>query len=370
MKRGILLFLFYSGLTFSQNVTQDLLISHAEMTPEGQAQFKQKICIYHFLNGTFTGRDEVISIEGKKNGRDNIRTDKGKNIIYKNRYLVTGIGNIIDLNSAKILFDGKANLVRITNDSAIYYTNDAFKGKFYSVFNFKTGQYAEVTNLLFKAKAGKDIEFDKSARPFKINYYPQGKPKVELSQDAGYGQQHLKDNKYVPDPPVYWLSDSTFIYSHFNKEGTEIAVRKVNIETSGNWTLGSVPVAAGTTEAYFRKETGQAVVLYCNGSQVNIDLQKNTVSCPSFSRDRHGFSYSLKTEAKGRSIQYQGKEIGKFHFDTDNFEVSNNIAATIKLMLVGDESYQQGLHIWNNTSATWQKVESEEIISIIGWISR
>src|SRR4051812_42680362 len=86
-----------SSLVTAQDVKQSLLVCHADLTPAAQKVFRQKIYAYHFTNGTYTGREELISIDGKANGHDYVRVDRGKNVIYKDRYLVTGIGNIIDL---------------------------------------------------------------------------------------------------------------------------------------------------------------------------------------------------------------------------------------------------------------------------------
>ncbi|MGZ4089750.1 MAG: hypothetical protein ACXVNO_03465, partial [Bacteroidia bacterium] len=115
-----LFFLFGIYNLYAQDVKQGLIVVHVD--PAGKSEFRQKIFSYHFLNGHYTGRDEIITVSGKKDGKDYIRTDLGNCMIYNNRYLITGIGNIIDLKEKKVLFDGRANLVRCSNDSAIYYT--------------------------------------------------------------------------------------------------------------------------------------------------------------------------------------------------------------------------------------------------------
>ncbi len=163
MKLRALLVLFVitflcSGKLRSQNTTYSLIVIHYD--PASKGEFKQLVYSYRFLNGHYQGREELMSFKGRvmdgKKEKDYIRTDLGTNILYKNRYLITGIGNIIDLKEKKVLFDQKANLVRCSNDSAIYYTNDAFKGKYYSVYNFTTKTYTEVKALLFKAVPGQD----------------------------------------------------------------------------------------------------------------------------------------------------------------------------------------------------------------------
>lgn len=360
-----LIIIFLSQLAAGQNVKQDLLICHVE---PGVPQFRQKIVSYHFVNGIYTGKDELMQFDGKKDGRDYVRVDEGQNQFYRQQYLITGIGNIIDLKNKKIVFDGKANLVRISNDSAIYFTNDAFKGKYYSVFDFKNGRYSEVTNLLFKPRKGRDIEFDKKQQPFHLNYYPQNKPGVLLTKEAGYGQQNLPGQKYVPDPPIYWLEDTIFMFPAFSKDGTQLQIVKVKIESRNVQVLGALSVTALVEPTVFEKVDNETVVLHCGGSQIVINPIKNTFSTPAQSTPVKGFSYATTFDVKGRSIYQNGKEIGKLTFDLNKFRVTDNMAAVVKMMVVGNETYQQGLQVWNASSKTWQRIDTDEIAAIIGWV--
>jgi hypothetical protein len=365
----ILMTILFGSFAFSQDVKQSLLISHAEVAQDARAQFKQKIYAYHFVNGAYTGREEIMSFDGKKNGKDYVRTDNGKNILYNERFLITGIGKVIDIVDKKILFDGKANLVRISNDSAIYYTNDAFKGKYYSVFNFKTKKYSETKNLLFKARYDQDIEFDKTSKPFKVNFYPQGKPKLVLVQNAGYGQQKIMDSKYIPDPPVYWLDEKNFIYVNFNQAGDAFNIHSVNLEKASSKDLGKINLTAGTRQAFFEVISANFLILHLGARQVYLNLKEETLTVPAFTKPEFDFSYSLEEHPQGRSINYLGKEIGKFSFDVELFAASKNIVATVKVLSVGDEMYQQGLQVWDKTSKKWQKIDSEDVLAILGWVS-
>ncbi len=240
---GLFVFTFICNrAVFSQNTTYSLIVIHYD--PASKGEFKQLVYSYRFLNGHFVGRDELMTFKGRvmdgKKEKDYIRTDLGTNILYKNRYLITGIGNIIDLKEKKILYDQKANLVRCSNDSAIYYTNDAFKGKFYSVYNFTTNKFSEVKSLTFKAVAGQDIEFDRSAQPYKLNFYPVDKPKVVLSTDAGYGQTNTESKRN--EVSVWWLDKNSFVYPYFNKDNTEITFMKVTIDSKASVAVGKAAI--------------------------------------------------------------------------------------------------------------------------------
>lgn len=356
--------LLFCSLAVAQDVKQGLIVVHVD--PEGKSAFKQKIYDYHFINGRYVGRDELLVVQGKKDGKDYIRTDLGTPTLYNNRYFITGIGNIIDLKEKKILFDGRANLIRCSNDSAIFYTNDAFKGKFYSVYNFKTNTYGEVKNLVFKAKAGQDVEFDKTSAPFKLFLYPSDKAKIELVKDAGYGQSGT--GGVTPDPCMWWLDNDNFVYAKFNKENTELAFEKVNVKSKSVTPLGKIAIKPESQPAHFEKLNSKQTVVYFGSKQILVDAGANTVTDQAFSFPCNGFSYECKTNAYGHIVKLNDKEIGKFHFQPKNFKTGENIAAIVKELIVGEDSYQQGLGVWNNTKPGWEKVDAEDVLILAGWI--
>ncbi|MBP7809614.1 MAG: hypothetical protein KA163_10000 [Bacteroidia bacterium] len=373
MKLKALLVLFIvtflcSGKLFSQNTTYSLIVIHYD--PASKGEFKQLVYSYRFLNGHYQGREELMSFKGRvkegKTEKDYIRTDLGTNILYKNRYLITGIGNIIDLKEKKVLFDQKANLVRCSNDSAIYYTNDAFKGKFYSVYNFTTKTYTEVKALLFKAMPGQDIEFDRSVQPYKLNFYPESKPKVVLSNDAGYGQTNTELKK--PDVSVWWLDKNNFVYPNFNKDNTEITFVKVSIDTKASVPVGKAAIKQQNEAASFTKISKTQAQYNFGEKKFLVDVEKNTVTEMLFTNPENGFSAECKTNPYGHIIKLNGKEVGKYHFQVKNLRTEQNIAAIVKELVVGTESYQQGLSVWNNSKQAWERVDAEEVIALIGWI--
>ena len=370
MKTFVLaVFAFLCSANFAQNVTHSLIVVHYD--PASKGEFKQMVYSYHFLNGHYQGRQELISFKGRVKDakgmeRDYIRTDIGNNMLYKNRYLITGLGNIIDLKEKKILFDQKANLIRCSNDSAIYYTNDAFKGKFYSVYNFTTNNYDEVKSLTFKAVVGQDIEFDRSVQPYKLNFYPESKPKVVLSNDAGYGQIITEGRK--PDVAVWWMDKNTFVFPQFNKENTEIAFVKVNIDSKSLVQLGKGIIKQQNEPGTFTKINKSQAVFNFGEKKFLVDADKKTTTELFFTYPENGFSAECKTNPYGHVIKLNDKEIGKHHFQLKNLKTEKNIAAIVKELRIGEESYQQGLSVWNNNLQKWVPVDAEEVIALVGWI--
>lgn len=352
--------------TQAQDQKQTLVVVHVD--PAGGSQFTQRVMAYHFLNGYFTGTDELVTLQGRKDGKDYLRTDIGRNTLYNNRFLITGLGNIIDLVDKKVLFDGRAKLIRCSNDSAIFYTNDIFKGKFYSVFNFSKMEYAEVKALTFKAKAGNDVEFDKTGTPYKIIYYPTGAPKVILSNDAGVAQPGTALGQ-APDPPLYWLDNTHFVHGQFSSDGKTISIYKTNVETKVVEALGTTSMSPEKRPAEIVAAGAGKLLLLLGQRQILIDPAAKNVSEQTYSNAGYGFSFECLSSSAGRVIKFNSAEVGKLHFNPSNFVTTTNAAALVKELSVGNETYQQGLAVWNGRDKKWINVEADNVLCLVGWIN-
>ncbi|MGE0566575.1 MAG: hypothetical protein AB7O73_01385 [Bacteroidia bacterium] len=362
------IFFILSFITLNaQEIKQSLIVVHPELPI--RAEFKQKIYAYNFLNGHFTGRTELLTVDGKKGGKDYVRTDLGSPTIYKDRYLITGIGNIVDLVDKKVLFDGRAKLVACRNDSAIFYTNDFVKGKFYSVYDFKSKKYGEVKKLTFKAKIGQDVEFDKTKAPFKLFLYPVDKPKVEIVKDAGYGQKVGKGT--IPDPPMWWVDHSNLIFAYYNEANTEIRFYKVNVDSKKTTHMGTLPFKPGNSEPIITKEDENVTTLNYGDKLIAVNEKTDKVEELNFTYSVNGFSAEVKASSAGRRILFANtqKELGKFHFQLKNFKTNEKSAGLVKEIIVGTDSYQQGLAVWNFDKNKFVNVDAEEVLTVLGWIN-
>ena len=365
---AICMFIFLVATLPAQETNKHaLIVVHVDIPV--RAEFKQRIYAYHFLNGHFTGREELLTVDGKRGGRDYIRTDLGPCTLYKERYMITGIGNIIDLKEKKVLFDGRAQLVRCSNDSAIFYTNDFQKGKYYSVYNFKTSTYGEVKNLTFKAKIGQDVEFDKTSTPYKLFLYPANKPKVELVKDAGYGQKTNDGKK--PDPSMWWIDNNNFVYAHYNAENTEVSFNKVNVDSKKITPLGTVPFKAGLKNPVFTQEDRNVVTLNYGDKIIAINTKIDKVENLDFTYPVNGFAAEVKNSPKGRRVlmMNNNKELGQYPFQLKNFKSNDVMVALVREILVGTESYQQGMAVWNYDQKKFEKVDADEVLTLVGWIN-
>jgi hypothetical protein len=362
-----IIFYFFTTTAFSQFSSESLIVVHYD--PNNQTNLGQLIYQYNYVNNVYAGREQIMSVNGKKDGKDYIRCDKEGSTLYKDRYLISSIGNVIDLKEKKVLYDGNGKVVRCSNDSVIYYINDIFKGKYYAYFDLKSNKYSEIKSLLFKPLIGQDVEFDRTRSPYKLLYYPQNKSKIVLMDDAGHGGVSAKDKK--ADIPIYWIDNNTFIFPFVKTTDLEGSIIKYDLSSKKSKVIGTYNSTENVPATYQIVNSVDCYIeFYFKNKLYCINPSKETMIQSNFKEVDKNFSVEVKPGAKGRAVYFKGKETGRYHFDLKNFKSSSNYAALVKEIIMGDESYQQGISVFNANKMKWESVDGEEVAALVGWIKK
>ncbi len=365
VKITCLLIILSAGPFAAAQTNYSLIVAQYE--PAEAQTLTQHIYKYNFENGEYKGNEKLLSVKGRVNGADNVRCDVGDNVIYKNRYLITGIGNIIDLKEKKVLSSDKTKLVKCSGDSIVFYTNDIFKGKYYSVFDCKTNKYEEVKALLFKPLLGQDIGVDYETQNRRIWLYPPKKEKVLLVNDAGFGE-NLVDGKSVADIPVMWVDNNNFVFPYYNMSKNEATLIKVNVDKTQTklGVIKDVPVSH--SNSCFTKDENGNIKYVCAKGDYIVDLKNNKITEVVNEQVGNNFEVEYKTQSYGHSIVFEKNEIGKYCFDLKSAKTNKKSIAIHKQLMVGKEQYSQGLAVWTVTGKKWKTIDAEEIAAVIGWI--
>ena len=335
----------------------------------------QHLMAYHFLSGNYNGGEKLVSVKTQKADDKNpnasyIRFDLGYNYVYRNQYVITGIGNIIDAKNKKVLLDQKDQFVKFSGDSVIYYINDIFRGKFYKIYDLKTQNYVEVKDLLFKAIPGKDIEVDYSSRLFKIWLYPPNAPKILLVKDAGYGEDMSARKDKEIRVPVLWIDNNNFIYPNYTQQQNFCTIYRVNIDKTSEaiGTISDIPSVG--FNSYFYKNTSGDIVYACGKGTFSVDVKKKKVSQQPFEPLGNGFSVSTEENPTyGRIIRYKDYEIGKYFCDIKNMKTFGSMIALNYDLSINGERYSQGITYWSFSAQKWKELPVEgDIASVVGFI--
>lgn len=370
MKKSIGLFLaafliFTAFVQQTPNGATSLIV--AVYDTQNLSQVVQHIYRYNFLGGEFIGKEKVITVTGRKDSKDYIRCDVGVNRIYKSRFLITGIGNIIDLQTKKVVSDNRAQWVSNRGDSIIFYTNDIFKGKFYSYFNIKTGVYEEIKSPLFKAIKGQDIEVDYSTQNRRIYLYPPNAAKILLVNDAGYGEALVTGTKNS-NIPFYWLDDNQFLFPYYNVSKNECTLILYNVKDKSQTRFEKIiDIPKSRENSYFDQDGEGNLEYVCAKGKFIVDVKGKKLNPIVFEHLGHHFDVEYYEQPYGHSIKYGKDEIGKYHFDLRQVKSGKNAIALYNLMKIGPEFYPQGIAVWDKNAKKWLTVEADEVASICGW---
>jgi hypothetical protein len=299
-----------------------------------------------------------------------VRFDIGKNKIYRNRYIITGIGNIIDFRNKKLLLDTKDEFVTFQGDSVVFHTDDIFKGNYFSVFNLKTEKYQKVENANYNPVPRPDVEVDESTPPFSINMYRVNGKKEVLAKDAGYGEsQPLIGDDVKRKFPIFWLSNSSFLYANFSKNQQIAIIYKVNTDNTSEKIAEINEIPATAENTFFEFGEDGSIIYSCGRGRFQIDIAKKKADKILFEMIGHNFSVESDENSKyGRIIKFENKELAKKWCRFDNAKTANGFAAFQNDMVIGTERYPQGVVVWNNITNKWSSIEVSSLAAIIGWV--
>lgn len=362
--------LLLSFSLFAQAKKKILLV--AEHDVQAATNHQQNLLRYSCDNGTWSAKEKLLSVTTMKSGETSnwVRFDVGNNSTYKNRYVVTGIGNVIDVQSKKVILEQKDQFVRGSNDSLIFYTNDLIKGKYYSVLDLKTNAYAQVKNPAFKAITGNDVEADCSLKNYKIYYYPPSAAKVELVRDAGYGEDLSQVAGARAQCPFWWIDNNTFLYPNYSQGKDMVTICKVTVSTKQSEIIGTIDQLPQSQSPSKFSLDGDGNVLYnCSRGAWLIDYKKKKVSMEKWLSVGNGFSISVEpVPQKGYTIRYNEKEIGTYFCDLSQVKTcEGSIAFTYELVL-GEEHYLQGVAAWTNATSQWKTIDNSDVAAVVGWM--
>jgi len=361
--------LVWNVFGFAQKKVSLLIAEYDEQASDNHLQHLVK---YVFVDGAMVSKEPIVSALIKKKGEKNdyVRFDVGKNKIYRNRYVVTGIGNIIDIKNKKILFDEHAPFVAFSGDSIIFYTDDIFKGKYYSIYNLKTQTYNKVEDLHYNPVSTPDVEVDATHKLFVINYYDVAGKKNVLVKDAGYGEaQPTNLEKVKRKHPIFWIDKVNFIYANFDKSQQSLSIYKVGINgiIEKITTIDSVPATIENT--FFEYDVNGDIVYSCGKGRFIIDLNKKKAEKIEYENIGNGFFVeSAENKNYGRKIKFEGAEIGKRWCKYSSAKATKDYFACENDMVVENEHYFQGVTVWNTTTKKWTTLKVFQLANIVGWV--
>jgi hypothetical protein len=368
---SFLIFILFLFVAF-QLPQNRLSLLIAEYDDNAAVNHLQHLVNYVFVDGAMVTRETIVSLPTQKAGikGNYVRFDLGKNRIYRNRYVVTGIGNVIDIKTKKLLVEERGDFVAFSGDSIIFHTNDIFKGKYYSVLNLKTEKFGKVENANYNPLPRPDVEVDETTKPFGISaYYVNGKQEI-LVKDAGYGEaQPLLGDDVKRTFQIFWLDNTSFLYANFSKNQQTATIYKVHLNKTIEKLAEITEIPATAQNAAFEFSSSGNVIYSCGKGRLEIDMKKKIATKLLFESIGNDFFVEADENPKyGRSIKYETVEAGKKWCRLDNAKTTEGYAAFQNDIVMGPDRYPQGVVVWNTITKKWTTLDVTSLSDIIGWV--
>jgi len=353
-----------------------LLVS--EHISEGGIAIGNHLVSYNFINGKLISKDTIISSP----------TDKGvgigyhfsQNLVYKNRYVITGAGNVIDLNSNSLVMVESDHLVSIKGDSIIFYRDNVLTGTGYLICDLRKHTYKFAKKSFSSIKGYKSPNFKlglilvKSELPYKI-ILNTGKSEQLIVKDCGYGTHLSSDASLRPNVPLYWIDNENFIYAKYKFSSLDhvpVEIHCVNVNNFDSKkiaTIDSVPPAI--SNSYFSTDPEGKIIFNCSKAAYILDFINNKARLTNMISRGNGFLVENSTNKDyGSKITFEGNEIGRFWCKQHSSKTTEGFIGVEYGELGSNLGYPKGVKVWNNITQTWITIEINWVSAIVGWVEK
>ena len=377
-------FLLLLANCFGQTKLQKLIAAEYRIDSPRVGNFTYLVS-YNFANGHLLSKDTLLGVPTNKEGiaGSYVRYDLGKNFIYKNRYVISGIGNVIDIKTKSLVMDESDEFISAQGDTLIFHRDNIFTGTGYLMLDLTSRKYGFINqDKLDKEKDRRSspdklhyLSIDQSKTPYKIWLHNSDSKKKLVVQDAGQGHNIMYSSK-LPTIETYWLNNHAFLYAVHEtkfdakkKDYSRVTLRQYDIITDADqvfFVLDSVSNGK-TNGSFFIDNIGQLIYKSSGWSYHLVDTVKQILTNYPFYELGFGFSTANKTEQDGTVLKHNNINIGKLW--CSNEVVGEGVIAVEFGDIGSNLAYPKGIMTWSQQTNKWTTINIPWLSTIIGWVN-
>ena len=361
MKSATLCFLLLFAPLVVNAQTRDVALVVAECVPKSGLCTTQELAAYHFRNGLWASREVIVKVDTGQ-----VRFDLGKNHIYRNRYVITRWGDVVDIRKKAVLHDGEGDYVAIENDRIIQHVSKIdLEGYFY--FNLNTNQYRRLEQPgkwalpgLLSPDQTRSLETPKGNR---IWLHDLIEKKRLLGEGFTVGSS--MEASFMPSPPVFWLDDWHILSQRSNGE---IVLVKLNGTVTP---IARIPInEENYSEPFFFRDPAGRIIYYCSDRSFVINVEERSYEPREWVALGFGFeAEDSRNKSYGHIIRYQGKEIGRWWASVWQAQATDGYVAFEYGNVGSNLGYPKGIKVWSSANGNWTTLDKIWPVAIVGWIS-
>lgn len=373
---------------YGQTEHQKLIVAEFRIDTPRAGNFTYLVS-YNFKDGILKSKDTILGAETFKKNKDSsftryVRFEFGGNFIYNKRYVISGTGNVIDIERKRLVIEEGDDFVSAHGDTLIFYRANIFTGTGFLLLDLKTGRYDFVNHdELDKDKEQRSspdkkhyLSIDESKIPYKICLSSLNGLKKTIVFDAGHGP-NITSGSQRPTIETNWINNHSFLYAvhkignldssqldtsrQFNsKYLSTVTVREFDINTNSDKVFMEFEnVKQGDVNGiFFKDKIGQTIYRTSGFGYYLLDtIRKKLVDYP-FYELGNDFSVENDYNPTGSIIRYKKETIG-------NMWPSRKVVGT---GIIAAERNGNEIRVWSDKTKTWSSISIPWISSVIGWI--
>lgn len=345
---------------------------------------------YNFEDGNLKSKDTILGAETFKTNKDasftrHVRFEFGRNFIYKKKYVVSGTGNVIDIENRKILIESGDNFISATGDSIIFHRANAYTGTGFLLLDLKSGNYDfinhEELNKYKNERSSPDkkyyLSIDQSQIPYKIKLHSTPGIEKTVVVDAGHGP-NIRGGSFRPTIETHWINNHSFLYA-VHKIGKmidsirmdttaffrpryyhDVSIHEFNILSFTDKVYAEFEdIEQGdANDKFFEDKIGQTIYRTTGWDYYLLDTLQKKFSPYQYLELGNNFSMANKRSQDGYVVRY-------------NNEIIGILPQSSKVVGDGVIAFEKGgneIKIWSGKTRGWLTLKIPWISSLVGWV--
>ncbi|MCI5208579.1 MAG: hypothetical protein D3910_07260, partial [Candidatus Electrothrix sp. ATG2] len=298
--------IFWVSCNAQATTYKSLIVAEYQQDDSGVGNYTH-LAAYNFAKGQLISKNIIFGAPVSKKGIPGsyVRFDLRKNFIYKNRYVVSGIGNVIDVQTKSLVIEDSDTFIEAKEDTMLFHRDNVYTGTGYLILDLKTKKYEFVKDKNFRAIQGLQsphrtygVKVDMSRLPWSIHLCNVEQKCKKIVNDCGYGTFMSSESSSLPTVPILWIDNDNFIFAHYS---SNVEIRTVHIHNKLNELVGiidSVPPAV--VNASFARDVNGNVVFRCAKGHFQIDVVNNTIIPYRYRHIGHEFQVEIQSDNVGK----------------------------------------------------------------------
>ncbi len=295
----------------------------------------------------------------------------GGHRIVQGRFIVTGYGGVIDIQTRKVIHDeDDGEVLGLENDKVVYRINNSLRGS--GLFSFdpkerkveklNKGGHWDLPGVESPDKT-MSIEtentFDGVIRLHRLGQVPK-----ELGK--GFRFTYRRDASWSREGATpLWLDDEHILAVQTNRK---LAILTTQGRVEKSIEINDAPAGVLTPPRLWQDVKGR-IIYSCGNKRYLIDVPNRPASPLKRYSLGHGFEASVAIDKEQRRpVYYESKAIGQWVFSPGESETAPGLIAFpyVRPAEHANLGYPAGVAVWNKRIGDWQMLKMS-VNDLIGW---